>query len=284
MLQDRFKFDVLRFQDANFGVAEKRTKEFCEAMVDLKVPIHWNGTIEIETIMRYSEETLDLLQASQCHLLWLGAEAGTKEMQEHIKKKIKIDQTSPRRSASSRSGTSSPGRSGSSATRARPTTRWPRRCGRRPSSSTPTRSPARRSYPFRPIPGTEDFDRAVKLGYDPPKGFDEWGKCFEYKYNAHNTPLPEDIRETWRHYNKHRGHLRHARHRGPAVDAAAAVQGRGLASQERHLHLPGRAEAVRPVRPASRAQRDPGSDDYSEDYEQLQPEAHAEKWAAASSS
>jgi hypothetical protein len=41
----------------------------------------------------------------------------------------------------------------------------------------------------------------VKLGYDPPKGFYEWGKCFEYKYNSHNTPLPEDVRETWRLYN-----------------------------------------------------------------------------------
>jgi radical SAM superfamily enzyme YgiQ (UPF0313 family) len=56
-------------------------------------------------------------------------------------------------------------------------------------------------YPFRPIPGTEDFDAAVRLGYQPPKDFHEWGKCFEYKYNSHNTPLPKDIRETWRLYN-----------------------------------------------------------------------------------
>ena len=36
---------------------------------------------------------------------------------------------------------------------------------------------------------------------NPPKDFHEWGKCFEYKYNAHNTPLPEDIRHTWTRYN-----------------------------------------------------------------------------------
>ena len=72
---------------------------------------------------------------------------------------------------------------------------------RPPRSSTRSRSPARRSIPFRPIPGTEDFDAAIKLGYEPPKDFHEWGKCFEYKYNAHNTPLPEDVRETWRLYN-----------------------------------------------------------------------------------
>jgi radical SAM superfamily enzyme YgiQ (UPF0313 family) len=90
-LQQRFKFDVLRFQDANWGVAEKRTRNFCEKLVELEVPIHWNGTIEIETIMRYKQSTLDLLEESKCHLLWLGAEAGTAEMQEQIKKHIKID-------------------------------------------------------------------------------------------------------------------------------------------------------------------------------------------------
>ena len=56
-------------------------------------------------------------------------------------------------------------------------------------------------YPFRPIPGTEDWDAAVKLGYSPPKDFQEWGDCFEYKYNAQNTPIPVSVRDTWTHYN-----------------------------------------------------------------------------------
>jgi radical SAM superfamily enzyme YgiQ (UPF0313 family) len=199
-LQQRFKFDVLRFQDANWGVAEKRTREFCEELVNLKVPIHWNGTIEIETIMRYKEETLDLMEDSRCHLLWLGAEAGTKEMQERIKKNIGIENI--------------PIAIGKLAERnIVPGTFWiigyP---GETPESMKETlkqaamvkhRFPLAGSevYPFRPIPGTEDFDAAVKLGYNPPKDFYEWGKCFEYKYNAHNTPLPEDVREIWRLYN-----------------------------------------------------------------------------------
>jgi len=199
-LQQRFKFDVLRFQDANFGVHEKRTKEFCEGLIDLKVPIHWNGTIEIETIMRYKEPTLDLLQESQCHLLWLGAEAGTKEMQERIKKHIEIPNI--------------PLAIGKLASRGIvPGTFWiigyP---GETPESMRATLKQAAmikhmfpiagsEVYPFRPIPGTEDYDASIKLGYVPPKDFYDWGKCFEYKYNSHNTPLPEDVRETWRLYN-----------------------------------------------------------------------------------
>src|SRR5262249_10220682 len=161
-----------RFQDANFGVHEKRTREFCETLVELKVPIWWNGTIEIETIMRYQESTLDLLQDSKCHLLWLGAEAGTREMQERIKKKIAIEHI--------------PAAIGTLARRnIVPRTFWiigyP---GETRESMIETLRQASmikhaypiagsEAYPFRPLPGTEDFDAAVKLGYQPPKDFYE---------------------------------------------------------------------------------------------------------------
>ena len=199
-LQQRFKFDVLRFQDANWGVAEKRTRAFCEKLVDLKVPIHWNGTIEIETIMRYKESTLDLLEASQCHLLWLGAEAGTAEMQEQIKKKIKLHNI-PRAIGELARRNIIPG------------TFWiigyPGETQASMESTLKMAAAIKHEfpiagsevYPFRPIPGTEDFRKAIELGYDPPKDFHDWGMCFEYKYNAHNTPLPESVRETWRLYN-----------------------------------------------------------------------------------
>jgi len=199
-LQRRFKFDVLRFQDANWGVAEKRTKAFCEKLVELEVPIHWNGTIEIETIMRYKEPTLDLLEASKCHLLWLGAEAGTKEMQARIKKEIKIENIPLAIGALARRnivpGTfwiiGYPGE-----------TRESMETTLRMAAAIKHEFPLAGSevYPFRPIPGTEDFDAAVALGYRPPQDFHEWGKCFEYKYNSHNTPLPDDIRRTWSRYN-----------------------------------------------------------------------------------
>ena len=199
-LQQRFKFDVLRFQDANWGVAEKRTKAFCEKMIELDVPIHWNGTIEIETIMRYKETSLDLLEASKCHLLWLGAEAGTKEMQERIKKHIDIDNIPKAINALAKRniipGTfwiiGYPGE-----------TRESMEATLKLAASIKHDYPLAGSevYPFRPIPGTEDFETALKLGYVPPKDFYEWGQCFEYKYNSHNTPLPDDIRRNWTRYN-----------------------------------------------------------------------------------
>jgi radical SAM superfamily enzyme YgiQ (UPF0313 family) len=199
-LQQRFKFDVLRFQDANFGVAEKRTKEFCQGLVDLEVPIHWNGTIEIETIMRYKKPTLDLLEESKCHLLWLGAEAGTAEMQERIKKHIKIEHIPQAIGALANRGIipgtfwiiGYPGE-----------TRESMEATLKQAAAVKYAYPLAGSevYPFRPIPGTEDFNAAVKLGFEPPTDFETWGDCFEYKYNSQNTPIPDDVRATWQRYN-----------------------------------------------------------------------------------
>ncbi|MEM7310895.1 MAG: radical SAM protein [Planctomycetota bacterium] len=279
-LQQRFKFDVLRFQDANFGVAEKRTKEFCQHMVELDVPIHWNGTIEIETIMRYKEDTLDLLEASKCHLLWLGAEAGTKEMQEHIKKKIKIDHI--------------PQAIGKLANRnIVPGTFWiigyPGEDRNSMAETLRQASVVKHAYPiagsevypFRPIPGTEDFDRAIKLGYEPPKDFDEWGKCFEYKYNAQNTPLPEDIRETWRHYNNTAAIYDMHVTEGPLWMRKMLSKIAGWRLKNAQYTFP-IEQKLYDVYVRLTGQRDPGSDDYSEDYQQLQPETHAEKAAVSS--
>ena len=55
-------------------------------------------------------------------------------------------------------------------------------------------------FPFRPIPGTEDFDRAVELGYQPPRTLEDWGSCLEYKLEIDDLQLPEHVVRTWRRY------------------------------------------------------------------------------------
>jgi len=271
-LQQRFKFDVLRFQDANFGVAEKRTREFCEGLVDLNVPIYWNGTIEIETIMRYKESTLDLLEDSKCHLLWLGAEAGTPEMQERIKKFIKIEHI--------------PDAIGELCKRnIVPGTFWiigypgetqaSMEATLREAAKVKHKYPLAGSdvYPFRPIPGTEDFDSAVKLGYSPPKTFEEWGACFEYKYNSQNTPLPESVRHTWMRYNNTAAiYDMHVRE-GPLWMRKLLSKAAGWRLRNGNYKFP-LEQKMFDVYVRLTGQVQPG--DNSEEYAQLQPETHAQ--------
>ena len=199
-LQDRFKFNHVRFQDANFGVAEKRSNAFCDALIEAGSPFWWNATYEVETIARYKEESCDRLRDSKCHLVILGAEAGSKEQQEKIKKKIDLDTNLELAlgrifDRGIQTGTTwiigYPGESKESmyATidmAAKMKHKFP--------------GSASDIFPFRPIPGTEDFDTAVKLGYDAPKSFEDWGGCLEYKYETDDISLPEEIELRWRRY------------------------------------------------------------------------------------
>ncbi|QDU85168.1 B12 binding domain protein [Planctomycetes bacterium Pla163] len=199
-LQDRFKFNHVRFQDANFGVAEKRSNEFCEALIEAGSPYWWNATYEVETIARYKEASCDLLRDAKCHLVILGAEAGSKEQQERIKKKIDLDTNLELAlgriyERGIQTGTTwIIGYPGEEAPSMVATIDMAAKMKHRfPGSASDI-------FPFRPIPGTEDFDESVKLGYQPPRTFEEWGSCLEYKYETNDISIPEEIELRWRRY------------------------------------------------------------------------------------
>ena len=197
---DRFKFNVVRFQDANFGVAEKRSIDFCTRLVEGKNPFWWNGTYEIETIARYKESSLDLLARSKFHMAAMGAEAGSQQQQERIKKALDVErdlEVALRRlnARGIQSGVSwIIGYPGESLESMRATlglaAEMKHKFPRSPSDI----------FPFRPIPGSEDFELAVKLGYQPPRTLDEWGQCLEYKYAYDDIGLPFEVLQTWKRY------------------------------------------------------------------------------------
>jgi radical SAM superfamily enzyme YgiQ (UPF0313 family) len=199
--KQRFEFNIVRFQDANFGVAEKRSNEFCEALIDSGERFFWNGTYEIETIARYKDASLDLIAEAGCHMVALGAEAGSQEQQTRIKKEIKVEDDHvgyALRKLNERGI-----QSGTSWIIGYPEeTRESMEATIKMAAEMKRLFPQSASdiFPFRPIPGTEDYDTSVKLGYTPPATLAEWGSCIEYKYEFDDIGLPEDIIQTWKRY------------------------------------------------------------------------------------
>ena len=55
-------------------------------------------------------------------------------------------------------------------------------------------------FPFRAIPGSEDFRNAVALGYEAPQTLEEWGDVLEYKYEIGGSGLPEAVLQMWKRY------------------------------------------------------------------------------------
>lgn len=199
-LHDRYKFNVLRTQDANFGVAEKRSNEWCDALIENKAPFWWNGTYEIETIARYKEESCDRLRDSKCHLIVLGAEAGSQAQQAEIKKKIDLDHNlefALRRiyERDIQTGTTwIIGYPGESKESMLDTIRLAAQMKERfPGSASDI-------FPFRAIPGSEEFEKALAYGYQPPTTLEGWGSCLEYKYAYDDIGLPLDVLTAWKRY------------------------------------------------------------------------------------
>ena len=197
---ERFNINVVRFQDANFGVAEKRSNEFCKTLIDNGSPFWWNATYEVETIARFKDASLDLMKDAGLHMIAAGAEAGSKEQQEKIKKEIQI----PNIELALRKMNERGIQTGTSWIIGYPgETKESMEETIRVAAEIKHHFPRSASdiFPFRPIPGTEDFDTAVKLGYQAPKTLEDWGSCLEYKLEVDDIRLPQDVYETWRRYN-----------------------------------------------------------------------------------
>ena len=217
-VHDRFNFNVMRFQDANFGVAEKRSNEYCETLLEQGVPYWWSGTYEVETIARYKDESLDLLKDTKCHMVSLGAEAGSVEQQAAIKKNIKPEHFAEALGKLYDRGITTgtswiigyPGESGDSMMETIRRAAEMKYLFPRAASDI---------FPFRPIPGTEDYNTAVELGYQPPKSLEEWGSVLEYKYEIDDLQLPDEVVTTWRRYG-----VASTFYDGLAMEGAAALR------------------------------------------------------------
>lgn len=73
-LREKYSADAIEFHDNNFFVSEKRTAEFSRLIMN--DGMSWWGEGRIDTIDKYSDETLRLMSESGCRMIFFGAETG----------------------------------------------------------------------------------------------------------------------------------------------------------------------------------------------------------------
>src|SRR5258708_10509191 len=77
-LIDRHGADAVEFHDNNFFVSEKRTVEFSKLIRNEK--ISWWGEGRIDTIDKYSDESLATMREAGCKMIFFGAETSNDEL------------------------------------------------------------------------------------------------------------------------------------------------------------------------------------------------------------
>ena len=178
-LHERWGFDVVRFHDANFGVMEKRSRDFAKGILDRGLRIHWNAFIETHSILHYKPDTLDMLVASGLYVAEIGAEAGTDDMMKKIGKPIHGDDNVLAAMELDKRGICAnltyiigyPGESKESMLATID------QCRRVHVACPLSRATV---WPFRPIPGTAMWDQAIAEGYAPPTRLEDFGSLGQY--------------------------------------------------------------------------------------------------------
>lgn len=84
MMHKNWQIDGLEFHDMDFFVKEDRVAEFAERIMPLG--INWWGLGRIDTIMSFSDKTLDLLARSGCRMIFMGAESSDDETLKRMNK------------------------------------------------------------------------------------------------------------------------------------------------------------------------------------------------------
>jgi radical SAM superfamily enzyme YgiQ (UPF0313 family) len=178
-LQERWKFQVVRFHDANFGVHEARARDFAQGLLQRGVQLGWFPMMQSLSILRCAPSTLDALAEAGMYVVLIGGEAGDEAMMGRIGKHTAPGDNLRAAQELDRRGVKQwmtyilgyPGESAESMLATLEEVRAIR-------ASCEHAHPA--IWPYRPIPGTPFFDQAVALGYQPPTSLAGWGMIGEY--------------------------------------------------------------------------------------------------------
>lgn len=77
LLKKSYGMDAIEFHDSDFFVSEERAAELSEKLRPEN--IHWWGEGRIDTLLRYSDSTWKLMEASGLKMIFFGAESGLNE-------------------------------------------------------------------------------------------------------------------------------------------------------------------------------------------------------------
>ncbi len=90
-LQRQFAIDAVQFYDNNFFLNESHTDDLAGRLVPLR--LRWWAEGRIDTVLRYSDETLRLLKRAGATMIFFGAESGSDWALEEMNKGITTGQT-----------------------------------------------------------------------------------------------------------------------------------------------------------------------------------------------
>jgi anaerobic magnesium-protoporphyrin IX monomethyl ester cyclase len=83
-IKDKWGADAIEFHDNNFFVSEKRTVEFSKLIKPEKM--NWWGMARIDTMHKFTDDSLALIREAGCKIIFFGAESGNDKILKQLDK------------------------------------------------------------------------------------------------------------------------------------------------------------------------------------------------------
>lgn len=94
ILVNRYKIDSIIFTDDNFFVDKNRIIKICKTLIDKNIRIKWghaNG--RTKQLRKFNDEQWELIKNSGCSSILIGAESGSQQILDLIKKDTEVEDT-----------------------------------------------------------------------------------------------------------------------------------------------------------------------------------------------
>jgi len=169
----RYRLDQVFFNDDNFFTDLKRAEAIARGLIDVKAKVQWFGTGRADLLCRMTPAQFDLMRESGCYKVNVGAESGSREVLENIKKGTLVEEVIAAAEMLKRAGIGArfsfiagfPNEPASSLAETYRTVKALRKIDG--GFETPI-------YFYAPYPGTELSTRMPALGFEPPKRLEDW--------------------------------------------------------------------------------------------------------------
>ena len=183
-LKHLFRVGGIMFSDPNYFVKEKRAREISQRMVEADMDLRWLACARASQVIKFSDESLQAFKSSGLQAFYIGAESGSEEMLNLIKKDIKLNDTiaAARRAADyGIRGIFSfivgfPGETKEDVDQT-----W-----KMLKQITEIMHEYRSVLAFyQPTPGTALYDKACQMGWQQPQSLEEWAS---FRFLEHELP------------------------------------------------------------------------------------------------
>jgi radical SAM superfamily enzyme YgiQ (UPF0313 family) len=175
-LKNKYNIDGLYFNDENFILNKKRIKEIAEAAIELNLNLKMRGGGRVELFLKFDDEYLDLFKKAGFYHFGLGVESGSNKTLKSINKQITTEQIYQVVDSLVKHGFQSTynfiaGFPNETIEDYKETLRTIYHIFQKCTYMVyPVPAP---SF-YCPLPGTQSFDDAVKLGHKVPATFQDW--------------------------------------------------------------------------------------------------------------